>query len=537
MPDTPILDESQPVDDEEQRRRAIPVDTPDEGDTGDFTGGTDKAIPMESSAMKRGEGTAIPMRPEAGSTEDLESRVGQHVRPIPTEQAPGSTEDLERRSLASFEHPHSAPIQTGVASLWGKAQNIHNPILRVLGEIGAGGARVLDAAGTVFAPGIASVVPGSTVNESLKRRSEAKQETNQAALDKEKAETDEARARADAIKSPQPKEGLTPEETTIHDLMTGEGGQPRVNPETQQPYTYLDAYKAVKSATGAKPETEGKTITTAQGVMQWNPETKRYDIPAGESAKPDKTDQPQQQLIDAEAAVQNAKTPEEKTAAQAKVTQLRQSIADYASASQKPERPGAEGDKNTARADKSYQLQSTRLDKLRQPVEQINQRIGRLNDTMSQKSPQADALVAPELLTIMAGGQGSGLRMNESEIARIVGGRSAWENLKASIQHWSTNPDAARSITADQDKQIRSLVGAVQQKLVKKQAILDGAEDSLLNSDDPKDHRKILAEARKQLDAIDAGGASGVEQTRPAHVPADYVFKENGPKGKGWYKP
>lgn len=58
-----------------------------------------------------------------------------------------------------------------------------------------------------------------------------------------------------------PKVGATPEETTLHDLMTGgENGQPRVNPETQKPYTYLEAYTAVKqSAQDTKPDKDVKT--------------------------------------------------------------------------------------------------------------------------------------------------------------------------------------------------------------------------------------------------------------------------------------
>jgi hypothetical protein len=167
------------------------------------------------------------------------------------------------------------------------------------------------------------------------------------------------------------------------------------------------------------------------------------------------------------------------------------------------------GTQGNARSDKSYQLQSKRLDDVRKPIDQIVQRVGRLNDTLAQKSPQADALVAPELLSIMSGGQGSGLRMNEAEIARIIGGRSVWENLKASMQHWSTDPKSARSITADQDKQIRALVATVQQKLVAKQKIMDDAEEALLASDDPKDHRGIVVDARKKLDTIDAGGTAG----------------------------
>lgn len=40
----------------------------------------------------------------------------------------------------------------------------------------------------------------------------------------------------------------TPEEATIHDLMTGESGQPRINPQTGKPFTYLEAFGAVKQA-------------------------------------------------------------------------------------------------------------------------------------------------------------------------------------------------------------------------------------------------------------------------------------------------
>ncbi len=169
--------------------------------------------------------------------------------------------------------------------------------------------------------------------------------------------------------------------------------------------------------------------------------------------------------------------------------------------------------KDSARSDKSFQYNNSALDKIATPLDQLNQRLGRLNDTLAQKNPQADALVGPELLSVMAGGQGSGIRMNETEINRIVGGRSAWENLKAKIEHWSTNPDDARSITDDQDKQIRALVGAVQTKMIAKSRIIDDARQALIDSDDPREHRRIVADAKKKLDAIDAGPSGGGEKT------------------------
>ncbi len=80
----------------------------------------------------------------------------------------------------------------------------------------------------------------------------------------ERAQANEAEANADAKKNPQPKEGTTPEETAIHDLMTGgENGQPRINPDTGKPYNYLDAYTAVKKAGAApaKQDEEGKAVS------------------------------------------------------------------------------------------------------------------------------------------------------------------------------------------------------------------------------------------------------------------------------------
>jgi len=173
-----------------------------------------------------------------------------------------------------------------------------------------------------------------------------------------------------------------------------------------------------------------------------------------------------------------------------------------------------------ARSDQSVQYNSGELDKLENPISSAVQRLGRLQDTLDQHSPQADALVAPELLTIMAGGAGSGLRMNEAEISRIVGGRSKWEGLKAAAQQWSLNPETARSITADQDQQIRSLVSAVNTKLMAKSQALQSARDMLLNSDDPLVHRKAVNDARQALLGIDSGSPakntkSQFQQVRP----------------------
>ncbi len=276
MGDIPIpADDSAPPDDD-LRRRAIPVDTPQE-------------VP------------AIAARPIPGTTEDLESRVRPMGRPIPTEPAQppavGSTEDLEARSLANAEHPKSAPIQTGVASLWTKAENIHNPVLRVLGEIGAGGARALDvgaqAAGKVIPAigGIERTIPGTAGNEQVKERQQAVQDAQQASLAKEGAETSKAtaeggeatargnlaQAQADVAKNPKPDKPETPQQVlagiTAEDLDKGQ--DPNKDPRVQQ---------VSDTITGIQPEHTGKpTPLTADQAKQrnaiWNPILTKNHLP------------------------------------------------------------------------------------------------------------------------------------------------------------------------------------------------------------------------------------------------------------------
>lgn len=165
------------------------------------------------------------------------------------------------------------------------------------------------------------------------------------------------------------------------------------------------------------------------------------------------------------------------------------------------------------RVDQSYNKSTSDLDKYGKPIDDGIARFARLRDTINQKSAQADSLIAPELLTVMAGGMGSGLRMNEAEIARVVGGRDKWESLKAKINQWK--PGGGLSVTDSQRDQINKLVKVVYQKLQQKRATLDDALDKLRNSEDVKEHRGIVSDARKSLTAIDEGNAPGGPLTPP----------------------
>lgn len=147
---------------------------------------------------------------------------------------------------------------------------------------------------------------------------------------------------------------------------------------------------------------------------------------------------------------------------------------------------------------------SNQLDKLQNPLDQTMSRMSRLEDTLKQKNPQADALVFPELLTVMAGGQGSGFRMNEAEIARAVGGAVKLTQLKTYMNKWSTDPNHP-AIPDEQRQQIENLIGVVKDKLQQKSQLIDNGRNQLMQTDNPSDHLRIYTNTRKSLSGVDTG--------------------------------
>lgn len=162
------------------------------------------------------------------------------------------------------------------------------------------------------------------------------------------------------------------------------------------------------------------------------------------------------------------------------------------------QREGAE-----KRSDQSFQFNSGELDRERKPIEDMAGRIQRLKDTINARLPVGDPLVPAELLTVMAGGMGSGLRINEAEINRAVGGRGHFQDIKAALQKWAVDPSKALEITDAQRAQLNSLLNVVSTKISKKRDAFNSAEEELLNSNDPTQHRKTMLNLHKNLEGVD----------------------------------
>lgn len=174
----------------------------------------------------------------------------------------------------------------------------------------------------------------------------------------------------------------------------------------------------------------------------------------------------------------------------------------------------------------SYNHEDAKLQTIAKPLREQGERFSRLVETINQKTPAADALIAPELLTVMAGGIGSGLRMNEAEIARIVGGRTKWEDLKAAVNKWQIDPSKGLSITDDQRSQIRSLIGNMYERITKRTDLIDKAAQDLVDAKDIPTQRRITATLQGELNKIANPSEGGGKKVTQAQLQA--VAAKNG---------
>jgi hypothetical protein len=148
--------------------------------------------------------------------------------------------------------------------------------------------------------------------------------------------------------------------------------------------------------------------------------------------------------------------------------------------------------------DAAYNKERAALDKLRQPMSQQLDRLNRVITSARQGNAISDSLIAPELLTAMAGGQGSGLRMNEAEISRIIGGRTAWEDLRARLNYWAANPQEAQ-IPPEQRAAIVRLAEEMKQQIGEAEALIVDTQTAMSGSDDPQQIQNYTVQLQRLL--------------------------------------
>lgn len=186
---------------------------------------------------------------------------------------------------------------------WGSMESAHSGFF---GKLGHAFGEIGNVAGEAFAPGLTEAIPSSRAHmlgQEAKGQEEIKTATAEqgmaAGTEAKEAAAEKNQAQAEIQPSVQAKNeaqaGLADKKTdlaepkaeneAIHDLMTGnEGGGARTNPLTGKPYTYAEAYGAVKGL--GKPD-KGQKLQHVSGTLDGAPKMANFDPAKGEYTDPD----------------------------------------------------------------------------------------------------------------------------------------------------------------------------------------------------------------------------------------------------------
>lgn len=122
----------------------------------------------------------------------------------------------------------------------------------------------------------------------------------------------------------------------------------------------------------------------------------------------------------------------------------------------------------------------------------------RLGTLLNQHNSQGDADAAILLLKATAGGEGSGLRMTQSEINNTLGGRTKWESLDSVMRRWSSTPQKA-TIPDEQRANMLKLGKTIRDKMVKMHSALMDARHQVDESDDAKSILRLRSKVHDDM--------------------------------------
>jgi Spy/CpxP family protein refolding chaperone len=139
----------------------------------------------------------------------------------------------------------------------------------------------------------------------------------------------------------------------------------------------------------------------------------------------------------------------------------------------------------------AYKSAVTELEAAAKPVVAQMQSIDDLGTMINERTPQADALIAPMVLKATISGTGSGFRMTQAEINQVLGAGSKWQALERKLNEWQTDPSKALKVTDEQRDQLRSLAKAIRRKA----------------------HEKVIKLSKARHDLDDADGVDAIHRT------------------------
>lgn len=136
------------------------------------------------------------------------------------------------------------------------------------------------------------------------------------------------------------------------------------------------------------------------------------------------------------------------------------------------------------------------------------ERVDRAMKVLNSPNFLSDAIAAPEVLQIMAGGMGSGLRMTDAELSRVNDAQSKLDKLRGQIAKYGVGDGV--TIQAEMRKNMLTLVTTVQKA---RERLAKTQEDALKDLDD--------ATSPAEVDALRAAYWKNAREAERLDQPAD----------------
>lgn len=419
---------------------------------------------------------------------------------IPTDQSPGQA--IPTDGSPSVDH------RAGVAKLWSRADNIHNPVLRVLGKIGAGMARGIDIAGSIAAPGIASEIPGSTLNNAISIRKEKAQEKEDSEESLQAATAGHLNAETAALKNPPAK--AKEEEWSVIPGMVGPNGEPVQQEKNSGQIRFAQDVTGVGPLKPAADKQTPAHVSYDAGipVSVTGADGNVYDV--NDPKMPPEL----KPLVDSANRAHGTHVQEAKDVAAAGAS--RAATNRSATESAQVER---ESRQTIRKSEGQYRDTQKSVSQLTSAIDQAKDGNGLLTSFVPTM----------EVLGINASQGVHRISPAEAQAASLPGGWA--ERFNAFFDKATTGKLSPELVS--EGKQLAKILKDSSYQRYK--STYDDESGIVSGYGGTDFNKRVPLIPPDQEQEQQGGGGAGPQ--RPSNVPADFVFKANGPKGKGWYRP
>lgn len=150
-----------------------------------------------------------------------------------------------------------------------------------------------------------------------------------------------------------------------------------------------------------------------------------------------------------------------------------------------------------------YASQQAAVDRIRTPIAQQMERAVRALDSLENPSMVSDAVVAPEFLTVIAGGFGTGLRMSEAELSRINMSQNRWDQLRAEFNKWRTGSEPV--IQPAMREEMKKILTLAMNRAEKKLSLYDDYLAQMAKATSTDEIKELAAKMRKDDTKLTSG--------------------------------